>query len=113
MRETVYLGRDNPVKLQLVDSITSTPLDFTSVSKFELVLRLSGETDIAFDSDMNPAVFDWSEGSGKVNLYLGQEPIAESIRMARLIAYDPAHPNGQTLIHEAGDFTLQLAFKAS
>lgn len=100
MPEIVWLGRDNPVHLQLQSDGAS--IDHTAITRLVVVL---GGTSL--DSQTNPSWFDFSNIE-RVILKFGQSGVAAGAYRARLIVYDDAHPNGQTW----GAMPVELLFKS-
>lgn len=89
LRETVYLGRDNGIDLQL--KADGAAVDLSSVTR--MILRDSGCV-WEVDSSTTPAAFDWSAGDGAVSLILGDEPIPAGAYSCRLIVFDPTNVDG-------------------
>jgi len=87
LREIVYLNRDNTIDMIL--KADGSAVDLSSVTKMELIID---ETTIS--SLTSPDAFDWSEGSGKLILALGDEDIDAGSYDAQLIVYDVDNPDG-------------------
>ena len=88
-RETIYLGRDNAIDLQL--QADGVAVDLTSVTR--MILRDAGCV-WEVDSTTSPGAFDRSAGDGVVSLILGDEPIPAGAYYCRLIVYDPTNVDG-------------------
>lgn len=89
--ETVYLGRDNAIDLQLTADGSAS--DLTSVTRMS-VCDVGGAWSV--DSDTVPAAFDWgtSGETGKISLMLGAQNIPPGTYTCRLTVYDPTNANG-------------------
>ncbi|MGH8426396.1 MAG: hypothetical protein ACRES7_00225 [Gammaproteobacteria bacterium] len=88
---TIYIGRDNPFKLQASEDGAS--IDLSGVTK--MAVRV-GAADT--DSDANPILFDWSAGDGVVSIIVGLVPqLSAGAKRLRLIAYSDAWPDGIVL----------------
>ena len=88
-RETVYLGRDNAIDIDLLAD--GAPVDLSSVTR--MILRDSGCV-WEVDSITSPTAFDWSAGDGRISMALGDEPIPAGAYSCRLIVYDPTNTDG-------------------
>lgn len=93
MRETVYLGRDNTIELELsVDGTPLTASQMQAITRLELIYN--GQT---ISSETEPDAFDWStrEAQGVVILALGSVSMATGTDLAAdLIVYSSDNPNG-------------------
>lgn len=92
--EIVYNGYDNKITLQISQVVNnvSEHLDFSGVDSMELLLP---------DSDQTITTgIDWSAGNGVVRFNLGDAGLTKGHHPARLIAFDPLHPDGQVILHE-------------
>lgn len=91
MTEYIYLGRDNKTVLQL--KVAGTAEDISGATR--MTLNFNGTI---VDSDTSPTAFDWSLGSGKVELALKNESIwAGTYRdenAVELVVYDPSNTDG-------------------
>lgn len=95
MIEFVYKNRDNPNII--IISEDGTPIDFTTATR--MVLSFDGSPVVA-DTDINNTLIDWSQGGGIVEFNINDLPISFYRPLpATLTVYDPAHLDGQTLIH--------------
>lgn len=88
--ETVYKGRDNSNDLVL--KADGAVVDLSGVTKMELIF--SGQDPVS--STTSPAVFDWSQGNGKLVLTLGDITFLSvgSEYVPELIVYDASNPDG-------------------
>lgn len=92
--ETVYLGRDNRCELEI--SRNDTLIPWAGVTRMLLTLE-HGATAVVVDSDVQPDALSW-QTPGKLMLKLGSVGLTPARYAARLIVFDPTHPNGQVLI---------------
>lgn len=94
--ERAYPDRDNEIALQVIAD--GVPIDGAAVTRTVLRLTPEGDGDVIdVDSQDHAAVFDWSRGSGVVEIKLveaGSGFIAAGRYQARLIIYDADHMNG-------------------
>lgn len=90
----VFSGYDNGVRVRISEIVEGfkEPLDFEGASSVELYLP---DLDITIDSGI-----DFSEGGGVLTMQLGHASVPKGRHSARLLVYDPLHPNGQVLVHE-------------
>lgn len=87
--ETVYLGRDNSIDLQLVaDGVVAA---LSSVTRIDVV---SAQGEWAVSSSDAPEAFDWSAGNGMVDISLGQQGIPPGRHSCFLVVYDQGNPHG-------------------
>jgi len=93
--EIVYLGRDNRSELEI--SRNDAPLPWAGVTRMVLTLKNS-ETEVVVDSTLLPDALSW-QTPGKLIVKLGSVAMAPASYAARLIVFDPTHPNGQVLIN--------------
>lgn len=113
IRETVYIGRDNEIRLLLssVDSAeASTPINFSATYSMLLEMVGSGIAEQEYTTLTAGSVVDVSEGSGVVVLRLG--PIAGLVPgnyKLRLASKTGAGDTAPTqLIHESGPDVVTL-----
>ena len=105
MIEIVFKQRDNINTVTFTDD--SGVLDFAATTR--MVLKFEGSTE-SVDTDIDPTFIDFSTGSGVVIFKLGTLTIADdTVLPASLINYDPAHLNGQIIVH-AQSGALQFRF---
>ena len=102
--ERVFTNRDN--KPSIIVSQNGIPFDFSTVTRIVLFLV---EDSITVDSDISPTSIVWSAGNGKIDFDLSGLTPTAATQTARLVVYDPSHPNGQVFIHE--DNAVNLSFK--
>jgi len=91
--ELFFLGRDNENVLEI--TADGKPLDFSGVTR--MVMKFRGSQTVV-DSALNPEMIEW-DSQGRVMLRLGELQIIPSKYRATLIAYDPAHDDGQVIFH--------------
>lgn len=98
--ELVFLGRDNENEL-IIETLgadgNTVPADFGGVTR--MVLSFAGSAAVV-DSDTDNVSINWT-ADGFVSLRLGEFGITPSKYMATLVAYDPAHDDGQVIFHAA------------
>jgi len=103
LTEVVYKDRDNPNSIIIEQD--GVPLDFSAVTR--MICSFTG-TDAVADSEVTASLFDWGQGGGKIEFNFNDLDVPAGNRHATLIAYDPAHPDGQVIAHECG---ADLCFK--
>lgn len=88
--EVVYLGRSNPLFLDLRED--EVLVDLASVTQMKMFFDST-----VVDSGVTGGVFDWDVGStGRVKLLLGGLDLTPKVyQNVPLIAISPAHPNGK------------------
>lgn len=89
--ESVYVGRDNVVELQLLES--GAPVsDHTVITR--MVLEFQGSSPQAdIDSAVNPEFFDFT-ATDRITLTLGAAGIPAGSYWVTLIVYDAVNTNG-------------------
>lgn len=87
MWETIYIGHDNLIDLQLLANG-----EVVGIASATRVTVAFGDTLI--DSDVSPAAFDWSVGDGVIHLSFGEESIDAGAYKAVLTIYDTDNTNG-------------------
>lgn len=103
--EIVYDGFDNQNTIrvsELVDGVL-TPFDFSGVTGLELYLP-------ALDLTITTGI-QAGNSDGVVTFTLGDQNLPKNTYLARLIAFDPLHPNGQILVHELSGSLLFRVIK--
>ncbi len=61
--------------------------------------------DVTVDSDVSPNAITWT-AEGEITLDFAEHSFASiptGTQRCKLVAYDPAHPNGQVLAHRNGE----------
>ena len=87
--ETVYLGHDNGIDLQLkADGVITNLEAITRVQIKDSTCLLT------IDSLISPGAFDWSVGNGVLILKVGLEAVPPGTYTAYLIIYDISNPDG-------------------
>lgn len=93
MRETVYLGRNNTIELQLLeDSTALTTAQMQAITRMDLIYN-----GVTISSQENPSAFDWStrEDEAVVIISLGGLEISIGMDLAAdLIVYDAQNTDG-------------------
>lgn len=92
--EIVYNGFDNQNTVRISEMVNGviTPFDFTGVTSLELYIP-----------QLNTTISSGVQGGnsdGVVTFTLGDKNLTKGVYLARLVAFDPLHPNGQILVHE-------------
>ena len=96
MIETVYNQRNNPNTVQFLRE-DGAPLDFSSATR--MVLKFKGSI-IQADTDIDASLIDFSTGNGDVIFNINGLGLPDcSVFGASLIVYDPAHVDGQIIVH--------------
>jgi len=114
--EVVYNGSNNYVEtlIKLYDPDTDTESALIMSDVDRMTATLIGElsqNNITIDSDIDPAAFDWTVGSGKLRLYFGMLNVPAGTRLVRIKVYDPNHASGQVIIWEHGADRLLIQFE--
>jgi len=90
----VYNTYDNLVKIKVSDFYRGVKRPF----------RFEGATSVQLELPSIPQTIssgiDWSIGDGVVEMDLGAAGLTPGTYPARLVVFDPLHPNGQSLVHE-------------
>ena len=89
IRETIYLGKNNAIDLQL--QADGAAVDLSSVTR--MILRDVGCL-WEVDSTTSAGAFDWSAGGGALSLRLGDETIPPGTYNCWLIVIDPTNTDG-------------------
>lgn len=100
--EIVYDGFDNQNTIRVSEVVNgvATPFDFTGVTSLELYLP-------GLDQTITTGI-QAGNSDGVVTFTLGSQSLPKGSYLARLVAFDPLHPNGQILVHE---FSGSLIFR--
>jgi len=86
--QVVWLGHDNPINLQLLESRVA--VDLSNVTRMMIHVG-----DTAIDSDVDAGMMDWSIGDGVCRFTLGAASIPPgNYENCRIEVWDPAHANG-------------------
>lgn len=107
----VYLGADgpNPIIQFTVKDNNGAVIQNPFFAVTHATLYLYG-IDMTIDSRVTPDMFDWSLGSGKIQIKLGSVTVPKGGYRARLKVYDSLHEDGQVLTHERGPNYLLVEF---
>lgn len=84
-----YKGYDNIETIQLLNA--GSPVDLSSVTEMSIKFRGT-----LYDSTTYTSAFDWSLGSGRVDLKLGSIAVIDTgtDSRAELVVVDASNPNG-------------------
>lgn len=84
-----YKGYDNIETIQLLNA--GSPVDLSSVTKISIKFK-----GVLYDSTTYTSAFDWSAGTGKVDIKLGSISVIDigTDHRAELVVVDPSNPNG-------------------
>ena len=101
LRETVYIGYDNAIRLALTEDDDALMTAYPTLSPSRWVLTIQHTTPITFDSATAASAFDWDSTDSILELYLGPEVTEEiGYTAATLVMYDATlFPNGLVLLH--------------
>ena len=99
--EIVYKDRNNPNSVIFKED--GEPIDFNNpVAATRMVLSFKGETVIA-DTNVDSSLIDWASvelETGEVVFNLnGLDITSNKYLFSTLVVYDPAHLDGQILVH--------------
>lgn len=98
--EYVYKNRDNPVVLTVKSSNSTTPLNGVTRMTVELI-----EARLTFDSDLVATDITWTDTTFTLSL---NDKLVSGSQRAIVVAYDPAHPDGQVISHPDGPSESRL-----
>ena len=102
----VFPGRNRPSRITMYQD--GQPISFSGVSRMLVTFR---ESIIEADTDVDSTLINWSTGNGVIIFNFGSLGLAEGSYTATLIAFDPAHPDGQPLIYpDSGGESGNLQF---
>ncbi len=93
--ESVYKQRDNTNIVNFTDG-DGVVLDFSAATR--MVLKFEG-TVVEVDTDIDPTFIDFSAGGGDITFKLNDVVIDAGEYSSSLIVYDPAHSDGQIIVH--------------
>lgn len=100
--EEVYSGSDDEIKIVILDPSTSDannpdglPVPFATNGVTKITLFMG---DISIDSGTGEIVYDDESITLKLGIALANE-VKSRAREVIIKAYDPAHPNGQNIVH--------------
>ena len=97
MIEYVYKNRNNPNIVQF--ALDGAAIDFTAVTR--MVLSFDESDTIIADTDLDASLMTW-DASGNVTFNLWTLDLPDGFSSAAtLIAYDPAHLDGQVIVHDS------------
>lgn len=100
IRETVYIGRDNSIRLLLKEDNVALMTAHPTLSPSRWLLTVHAVTPIVADSAVNPELFSWNAAESVLELYLGSKVTTEiGYAVATLVMYDAQFPNGLVLLH--------------
>jgi len=97
LKETVYIGRDNVIRLSLLEDGAAFATAYPTVTPTRWVLSF-GTNEI--DSDTDPSAFDWDAVNSILQISLGDLISAASdYAAAELTVYSADWPDGIVWIH--------------
>ena len=71
LKETVYAGRNNAVRLALSEDGIAFQVAYPSVAPSRWVLTIEAATPIVVDSNITASAFDWDSAASVLELRLG------------------------------------------
>lgn len=71
LKETVFAGRDNVVRLELKEDSVLFQLAYPAVTPSRWVLTINTIEPIEIDSDDTPSAFDWDSATSILELRIG------------------------------------------
>ena len=101
--EQVFISRDNPAVVTVGSTDSATPLSGMTRITCELV-----GAGITIDSATSPLAIVWTDT--QITFDIGDQA-ATGNQKAIIIAYDPAHPQGQVIAHPKALAASNLTFK--
>ncbi len=100
LKETVYLGRNNAIRLILNEDGVVFHTAYPDVDPTRWVLTINTTPEIEIDSDVNPEAFDWDETSSVLELRLGAlVSTAFDYTTSILTVYAAQWPEGMTWVN--------------
>jgi len=91
IEETVFLGRNNAIKLQL--AVDNVVIDHSSIIRAQVEIRNPSIGTTILDSNISPDLFDLT-GTDELTLLFGQSMLAIGRYSATLVVFDTGHING-------------------
>ena len=95
LKETVYIGRNNAIRLILSEDDEAFNDAYPSVTPTKWALTINATPAIEIDSDDHPEAFDWDDSNSVLELRLGQLlSTAMNYTTAILTVYAAQWPEG-------------------
>lgn len=95
LQETVYLGRNNAIRLQLSEDGIDFATAYPEVTPTRWILIIHDDPEIVVDSDDSPTVFDWTALTSTLEIRLGSVVTeAMTYTSASLVVYSAYWPDG-------------------
>jgi hypothetical protein len=100
LKETVYAGRNNAIRLLLNEDGVAFDVAYPDVDPTQWVLTINTTPAITIDSDVNPEAFDWNKTTSVLELRLGLLlSTAFNYTTAILTVYSAAWPEGMVWVN--------------
>ena len=100
LKETVYIGRNNAIRLILNEDGVAFHTAYPDVDPTQWVLTINTTPAITIDSDVNPEAFDWDETTSVLELRLGAMlSTAFNYTTAILTVYAAQWPDGMVWVN--------------
>jgi hypothetical protein len=100
LKETVYVGRNNAIRLILNEDDVAFHTAYPTVDPTRWVLTINAIPAIEIDSDVNPEAFNWDETTSVLELRLGALlSTAFDYTTSILTVYAAQWPNGMTWVN--------------
>lgn len=98
LNETIYIGRDNAIRLQLLEDGVAFATVYPSVTPTRWVLAVDT---LLFDSAVNPEAFAWDSASSTLELTLGNlvTVALDPPEAAELTVFSSEWPDGIVWLH--------------
>lgn len=97
LKENVYIGRDNAIRLQLLEDGVVYSTVYPAVTPTRWVLAVDT---LIFDSAINPEAFAWDSANSILELHLGALVMeALDFTAAELTIYASEWPDGIVWLH--------------
>ena len=100
--ETIYVGRDNAIRLTLLEDQTPLKEVYTNLSPTRWLLTIHAQTPIVFDSDIDSTAFDWDSTSSVLQIQIGPLVGSEHATLkasTTLRMFSAEFPNGVVFAH--------------
>jgi hypothetical protein len=95
LKETVFAGRNNAIRLALSEDGVLFQTAYPDVTPLRWVLTIEAETPVEIDSDVSAGAFDWDSETSVLELRLGSlVSEALSYTLCTLVMYSVEWPAG-------------------
>lgn len=101
LKETVYIDRDNTIRLALYEDSSLLKTAYPSLVPTRWILTIDTGTPIVVDSNTSPGAFNWDGTNSVIELALSGEIVSgfATYTGTTLVMYSTEFPNGVVLLH--------------